>query len=284
MQKRHVDVAVISDLHLGTYACRATEFLGYLKSISPRLLILNGDIIDAWQFSKHYFPASHVAVIQEILQLLSEGTRVIYVTGNHDEVFRRYSDLHLGNFQLSDKVVIEINGKMTWIFHGDVFDHTTKGQAKFWGKMGSNGYASLLAFNRFINRMLKFLGRDKVSLSKNLMAQFNKKIVKIDAFETMVAEIAIEKNYSCVICGHIHQPSKRTISTEKGSVTYLNSGDWIEHLTALEYRDNDWHIYTHIETEPQQTQRVITRKPEPQVLTNEIAVYLHSLTPQNIIV
>src|SRR5690349_21691662 len=118
MQKRHVDVVVISDLHLGTYACRAAEFLAYIKSISPRLLILNGDIIDAWQFSKHSFPPSHMAVIQEILQLLSDGTRVVYVTGNHDEVFRRYSDLHLGNFQLSDKVVIEINGKMTWIFHG----------------------------------------------------------------------------------------------------------------------------------------------------------------------
>ena len=77
------------------------------------------------------------------------------------------------------------------------------------------------------------------------MQQFNKKIVKIDEFETLVAELAIEKNYSCVICGHIHQPSKRVITTEKGSVTYLNSGDWVEHLTALEYQDNDWHIQTY---------------------------------------
>ena len=283
MQKRAVDVAVISDLHLGTYACRATEFLSYLKSISPRLLILNGDIIDAWQFSKHYFPPSHVAVIQEIMQLLSDGTRVIYVTGNHDEVFRRYSDLHLGNFQLSDKVVIEINGKMTWVFHGDVFDHTSRGHAKFWGKMGSNGYASLLAFNRLINRLLKLAGREKVSLSKKLMEQFNKRIVKIEAFETMIAEIAIEKNYNCVICGHIHQPGKRTITTEKGSITYLNSGDWVEHLTALEYRDNDWHIHTHTQTETP-SQPINSRKPQPQVLTNEIAVYLHSLTPQTVIV
>lgn len=283
MYKRPVDVAVISDLHLGTYACRATEILAYLKSIAPRLLILNGDIIDGWQFSKHYFPATHMAVIQEIFQILSSGARVIYITGNHDEVLRRYADLQLGNFQLADKAVIGINGRMTWIFHGDVFDHTGKNQAKFWGKLGSNGYASLLAFNRMINWLMRLAGREKVSLSRKIMHQFNKRIVKIDEFETMVAELAIEKNYDCVICGHIHQPGKRVITTDKGSVTYLNSGDWVEHLTALEYRDNDWHIYTYTETQPQ-TAKVVSSKSQPRVLTDEIAIYLHSLTPQSAII
>ena len=283
MQKRPIDVAVISDLHLGTYACRAAEILNYLKSISPRLLILNGDIIDGWQFSKHFFPATHMAVIQEIFQLLSDGTRVIYITGNHDEMLRRYSDLQLGNLQLTDKAVIEINGKMTWIFHGDVFDHTTRRQAKFLGKLGSNGYACLLAFNKFTNWLMKLAGREKISLSGKIMQQFNKRFVKIEAFETMIAELAIEKKYDCVICGHIHQPGKRLISTEKGSVTYLNSGDWVEHLTALEYRNNDWHLYTHV-PDAVQIQPVVTPRPVPQVITNEIAVYMHSLNPQSAII
>src|SRR5687768_15133838 len=191
MQKRAVDVVVVSDLHLGTYACRAKEFLAYIKSISPRLFILNGDIIDGWQFSKHYFPAVHMAVIQEIFSLLTIGTRVIYITGNHDEVLRRYSDVQLGNFQLADKIVIEINGKMSWIFHGDVFDLTTRGQAKLWTKLGSNGYAILLAFNRSINWLLKLMGKKKLSLSKKIMEQFHKRMVNIDAFETLVAELAI---------------------------------------------------------------------------------------------
>jgi len=284
MQKRPVDVAVISDLHLGTYACRASEFLAYLRSISPRLLILNGDIIDGWQFSKHYFPSTHMAVIQEIFQLLSTGTRVIYITGNHDEMLRRYSDLQLGNFQLTDKAVIEINGKMTWIFHGDVFDHTSKGQTKLLGRLGSNSYASLLAFNRFINRMMKLIGKEKISLSRKVMQQFNKRVVKIEEFETKIAELAIEKNYHCVICGHIHQPGKRVITTEKGSVIYLNSGDWVENLTALEYRDNDWHIYTHEPATATPGPRIITSKPRPEVITNEIAIYLHSLTPHSSII
>jgi len=277
MQKRPVDVVVVSDLHLGTYACRAKEFLAYIKSISPRLLILNGDIFDGWQFSKHYFPAEHMSVIQEVFSLLSEGTRVIYITGNHDEVLRRYSDVQLGNLQLTDKIVIEINGKMTWIFHGDVFDLTTKGQAKLWTKLGSNGYALLLAFNRSIYSMLKLLGKKKLSLSKRVMGQFHKRMVNIDAFETLIAELAIEKNYDNVICGHIHQPQKRNIRTEKGAVTYLNSGDWVEHLTALEYHNDDWHIYSY-EASIMEEVHVPTVRPAPEVMTNEIAIYLHSLT------
>jgi UDP-2,3-diacylglucosamine pyrophosphatase LpxH len=225
----------------------------------------------------------HMAVIQEIFQLLSEGTRVIYVTGNHDEVLRRYSDLQLGNFQLTDKVVVEINGKMTWIFHGDVFDHANTGLAKWWGKLGSNGYAILLAFNRCINWVMKMAGKEKLSLSKRVMEQFNKRFVKIKEFENKIAELAIEKNYNSVICGHIHQPEKRVITTDKGSVNYLNSGDWVEHLTALEYHENDWHLYKHSESAIEK-ERVSFRKPSPQVMTNEIGIYMHSLNPHTAII
>ncbi|NBY25263.1 MAG: UDP-2,3-diacylglucosamine diphosphatase, partial [Chitinophagaceae bacterium] len=136
MTRRTLDVVVLSDIHLGTYGCHAKELVHYLKSISPQLLILNGDVIDGWQFSKSYFPTAHMQVIKEILDLMSRGTRVIYITGNHDEMLRRYSDLSLGNFQLTDKLVIEMNGEKTWIFHGDVFDATTKGSAKIIAKLG----------------------------------------------------------------------------------------------------------------------------------------------------
>jgi UDP-2,3-diacylglucosamine pyrophosphatase LpxH len=276
MEKRAIDVAVLSDLHLGTYGCRAKEIVTYLRSISPQLLVLNGDIIDAWQFSKHYFPAAHMAVIKEIFQLLSAGTRVIYITGNHDEMLRRYTDLQLANLQLADKMVIEMHGRTTWIFHGDAFDNTTKGSARFWARMGSNGYAILLGFNRFLNRCARLIGREPVSLSRKVMDQVNKSIVRINAFETLVAELAIEKKYDYVICGHIHQPQKRVIETSKGKVTYLNSGDWIEHLTALEYHHNDWHIYSYDESK-METLEIKRENRQPQVLTDEISIYLHSL-------
>ena len=274
MDKRPVDVVVISDVHLGTYGCRARELAAYLKSISPNILILNGDIVDCWQFSKRYFPSSHMAVIKEVLNLMMKGTRVFYVTGNHDELLRRYTDFQLSNFTLTDKLVLEIDNKMTWIFHGDVFDNTTKGGAKVLAKLGSNGYAVLILFNRFVNFILKSLGKEKLSISKKVMAGVNK-MAKIDDFELIAAELAIEKKYDYVICGHIHQPTKRVVQNEKGSVTYLNSGDWVEHLTALEYHHNEWTIFEYDET--QFTHVPAETKMPLNVITDEISFYINSL-------
>jgi len=188
MEKRPLDVVVLSDIHLGTYGCRAKELVNYLKSITPNILILNGDIIDGWQFTKRYFPVAHMMVIKEIIQFITNGTRVFYITGNHDEMMRRYSDIQMGNFTLTDKLVLEIDNKMTWIFHGDVFDNTTKGSAKILAKLGSNGYEALILFNRFINFILKSLGRERVSISKRVMAGVNKAVTKINDFELIAAE------------------------------------------------------------------------------------------------
>jgi len=285
MEKRPVEVVVMSDLHLGTYGCHATEIVNYLKSISPQILILNGDVIDGWQFSKRYFPVSHMQVIKEIMSLLSKGTRVIYITGNHDEMMRRYSDIQIGNFQLTDKIVMEINGKMTWIFHGDVFDATTKGSAKLLAKLGGHGYDLLILLNRFINACLKIFGKEKMSLSKKVKNGVKQAVSWIGNFEQTAAELAIAKKYDYVICGHIHQPQKRVVETKNGSVIYMNSGDWIENLTALEYQNNEWNIYQYDEKEfVKQTSQVITmqkKRPQLNVVTDEVSFFLNSLAVQS---
>jgi len=275
MEKRPVDVVVLSDVHLGTYGCRAKELVNYLKSITPNILILNGDIIDGWQFTKRYFPVAHMMVIKEIIQFITNGTRVFYITGNHDEMMRRYTDIQMGNFTLTDKLVLEIDNKMTWIFHGDVFDNTTKGSAKILAKLGSSGYNLLIRFNRFINFILKSLGRERVSISKKVMAGVNA-LSKVNEFETIAAELAIEKKYDYVICGHIHQPQKKIVETKDGKVTYLNSGDWVEHLTALEYQQNEWTIFEYDEKDFPVTQ-TIEMKPNVNVITDEINFYINSL-------
>ena len=277
MNKRPVDVAVISDVHLGTYGCHANELLTYLKSISPQILVLNGDIIDGWQFSKRYFPVSHMSVIKEIFSLASKGTRVVYITGNHDEALRRYSDLSLGNFLLTDKFLLEIDGKTTWIFHGDVFDNTTKGSAKILAKLGGQGYDLLILLNRLVNFFSKMLGKEKVSLSKKVKNAVKKAVTYINNFETTVAELAIEQKYDNVICGHIHMPAKKKIETTAGSVMYLNSGDWIENLTALEYTDKEWTIYQHDQSLAAAVVRPDRRKPELNVVAEEVTYYLNSL-------
>lgn len=276
MEKRPLDVAVISDIHLGTYGSRAKELVNYLKSIAPNILILNGDIIDGWQFSKRYFPTAHMMVIKEIMQFMTNGTRVFYITGNHDEILRKYTDVQVGNFTLTDKLVLEIDNKMTWIFHGDVFDNTTKGSAKFIAKLGSTGYGMLILFNRFINYLLKLTGHERISISKKIVARVNKAVSKINDFEQIAAELAIEKKYDYVICGHIHQPQKRIVETEAGKVTYLNSGDWVEHLTALEYHQNEWKIFEYNEKEFPTAQTKDT-KTTVNVMTDDINLYINSL-------
>jgi UDP-2,3-diacylglucosamine pyrophosphatase LpxH len=280
MDKRKLDVVVLSDLHLGMFGCHAQEAVNYLKSISPKLLVLNGDIIDIWQFKKSYFPIAHMQVIKEIFSMLSNGTRVVYITGNHDEALRRYSDLQMGNLQLTDKLVLDLDGKKTWIFHGDVFDATTKGSAKIIAKLGGHGYDLLIMVNSAINFVLRLLGREKMSLSKRVNNSVKKAVSWIGNFEHTAAELAIEKGYDYVICGHIHQPQKRLITNDKGSVMYLNSGDWIENLTALEYNQGSWDIYEY--QEKTYAAKIVDIKkqnkklPELNVLTNEVAYFLHS--------
>jgi UDP-2,3-diacylglucosamine pyrophosphatase LpxH len=241
-QKREVEVVVLSDIHLGTYGCHAKELVAYLKSVSPKVLILNGDVIDGWAFSKRYFPNSHMAVLSEFFKMMKKGTQVIYITGNHDEFLRKYTDLSMGNLFLTDKYLLEIDGKKHWIFHGDVFDHTTSGSAKFIAKLGGMGYDWLILVNRAINWILEKFGKGKVSLSKKVKNSVKKAVKFIGDFEKKATEIAINNHYDYVICGHIHQPADKILTTEKGSVHYLNSGDWIENLSWLEYNHGEWSL------------------------------------------
>lgn len=242
-KNREIPLVVLSDIHLGTYGCHAKELLQYLKSIQPKTLVLNGDIIDIWSFTKSYFPASHMKVLQQILKMSNQGTRVIYITGNHDEALRKYSDLILGNFELADKLIMELDGKKTWIFHGDVFDSSTKGYAKILAKLGGKGYDLLILINSFINWFLVLVGKEKRSYSKMIKDSVKKAVSFVSNFETTAAEIAIQKKYSYVVCGHIHKPQVKEIKNEHGKVMYLNSGDWVENLTALEYKKKKWCIY-----------------------------------------
>lgn len=237
-------MVVISDVHLGTYGCHATALLQYLNSIEPGLIVLNGDIIDIWQFRKRYWPKSHMLVIKKIFEFLSAGVPIYYLTGNHDEMLRRFSGLQLGNFYLKDKLVIELDGKKAWLFHGDVFDVTMR-YSKWLAKLGAIGYDTLILINSLVNWVSERMGRGKISLSKKIKDSVKTAVKYINDFEKVAADLAIDNQYAYVVCGHIHQPAQRAISNQKGSTIYLNSGDWIENLTALEYHEGAWQVYYH---------------------------------------
>jgi UDP-2,3-diacylglucosamine pyrophosphatase LpxH len=251
-KKREVEIVVLSDIHLGTYGCHAEELLKYLKTIKPKKLILNGDIIDMWQFSKRYWPKSHMQVVKHITGLLAKNTKIIYLTGNHDEMLRKFAGFKLGSFIIDNKVVLKLNQKRAWVFHGDVFDITMQ-YSKWLAKLGAIGYDTLIVLNTLVNWVLTKIGKQKISLSKKVKDSVKSAVKFINDFETTAADIAIENGYDYVICGHIHQPEIKHIQTEKGEVLYLNSGDWVENLTALEYDGVEWRIYRYFEDERAKT-------------------------------
>jgi UDP-2,3-diacylglucosamine pyrophosphatase LpxH len=248
LKRRQIDVALISDVHLGTYGCHAKELVAYLSSIHPRLLILNGDIVDGWQFKKRYFPPSHFAVIKEIMNMISQDVRVIYITGNHDEVLRKYSYMEIGNLVLADKFTFEVDHKKVWVFHGDVFDYTTQGSARLLAKLGGKGYDLLIVINRLVNKILAKLNRKKIPLSRKVKDSVKSAAKFINNFEETIAELAIDNHYDYVICGHIHQPCRKEFVNARGRTTYLNSGDWVENLTALEYAGGRWELFRYAES------------------------------------
>ena len=240
--KRDVDTVILSDIHLGAVGCHALELTQYLQSINPKTLILNGDIVDIWNFRKYYWPETHMLVLKTILNIMASGTEVYYLTGNHDEVMRKLSDLRVGNLHIVDKMVVRMNGEKCWIFHGDVFDVTMK-HSKWLAKLGGIGYDLLIMINSALNYLLRLMGRDKFSLSKRIKNSVKQAVKFIDDFEQTAIDLAIDNDYDRVICGHIHQPVIKRVANEWGEVIYMNSGDWIENLTALEFDGSEWSLY-----------------------------------------
>jgi len=247
-KKRRVEILVLSDVHLGTYGCNAKQLLRYLKSVRPKTVILNGDIIDMWQFSKKYWPKSHMKIVKHIMHWINKKVKTYYITGNHDEMLRKFSGFKLGSLQIVDKVILPLdNGQTAWFFHGDVFDVTMQ-HSKWLAKLGAVGYDTLIHINRLVNFISEYIfKKGKLSLSKKIKNSVKSAVKYINNFENTAADIGISNHYDYVICGHIHQPEMRKISNMHGSIMYLNSGDWVENLSALEYNDGAWKIYKYNE-------------------------------------
>ena len=265
--KRKLEIVVISDTHLGTIGSRAEELSKYLKSIEPKKIILNGDIVDIWQFSKRYWNKYHTKIIRQLLKFISNGVEVHYVVGNHDESFRRFLNFELDGFEIVNKLKLDIDGNKAWFFHGDVFDVTMQ-HSRCITRLGGYSYDALILINSVVNRVLSFFGQEKISFSKTLKNKVKAAVSYINKFEDTVADIGIRNGYNYVVCGHIHQPCIKTIKNNKGSIQYLNSGDWIENLTALEYNNKKWEIFQY------ESSKLKNQESEPEVYKDSKALFL----------
>lgn len=246
--KRNLDILVISDLHLGTYGSEADEVLAYLDSINADKIIINGDFVDIMLFNKRFWPSSHMKVIKYFLDLISQGKEIYYVTGNHDELMRKFLNFKIQNFKIVNQIVLDTAKGKVWIFHGDVFDFSI--QTQWLTKLAGFLYDYMIIFNSWINKkIMRPLGRKRLNFSKTIKSNVKTAVQYFANFEMKAAEVAQKNGYKYVVCGHIHTPKIESFNINGEEVIYMNSGDWLESLSSLEYADNKWSIYMHKRTE-----------------------------------
>ena len=246
--KRNLDILVISDLHLGTYGSEADEVLAYLDTINANKIVINGDFVDIMLFNKRFWPSSHMKVIKYFLDLISQGKEIYYVTGNHDELMRKFLNFKIQNFKIVNQIVLDTAKGKVWIFHGDVFDFSI--QTQWLTKLAGFLYDYMIIFNSWINKkIMRPLGRKRLNFSKTIKSNVKTAVQYFANFEMKAAEVAQKNGYKYVVCGHIHTPKIESFNINGEEVIYMNSGDWLESLSSLEYADNKWSIYKHKRTE-----------------------------------
>ena len=246
--KRNLDILVISDLHLGTYGSEANEVLAYLDTINANKIVINGDFVDIMLFNKRFWPSSHMKVIKYFLDLISQGKEIYYVTGNHDELMRKFLNFKIQNFKIVNQIVLDTAKGKVWIFHGDVFDFSI--QTQWLTKLAGFLYDYMIIFNSWINKkIMRPLGRKRLNFSKTIKSNVKTAVQYFANFEMKAAEVAQKNGYKYVVCGHIHTPKIESFNINGEEVIYMNSGDWLESLSSLEYAENKWSIYMHKRTE-----------------------------------
>jgi len=220
----------ISDVHLGTRGCKAELLADFLARNSCDTLYLVGDIIDGWQLKRRwYWNQAQTRVVHEILRKADEGTRVIYIPGNHDEFLRRYCGRSVAGIEIvKDAIHQTADGKRYLVLHGDQFDSVI-GYAKWLAHVGDWAYCLALALNDRLHALRSRLGRPYWSLSAYLKRAVKNAVEYVSRFEEVVARAAVPKGVDGVLCGHIHHAEIRRI----GPVLYLNDGDWVESCTAV---------------------------------------------------
>ncbi|NLY58373.1 MAG: UDP-2,3-diacylglucosamine diphosphatase [Gammaproteobacteria bacterium] len=228
--KQRVRTIWISDVHLGTRDCQAEKLAAFLKEHECDQLYLVGDIIDGWRLRKSmYWPQSHTNVIRRILTMAKRGTRVVYVTGNHDEFLRRYGMLNIGNLLLVDEAEHRTaDGRRLLVIHGDQFDVITR-YHRWLAFLGDYAYEFSLRLNRWLNYWRSRCGYGYWSLSGYLKHRVKKAVNFISDFEDALAHECRKRDMQGVVCGHIHHAEIRDVD----GIAYHNCGDWVESCTAL---------------------------------------------------
>jgi len=234
----------LSDIHLGTRACRAGQLLSFIRDYDAEYIFLVGDIIDFWAMSRGvYWPAQHNTVVQKILRKARHQTRVILIPGNHDEALRDYVGSSFGNIILAREYVhVTADGKRYLLLHGDEYDQVTT-YHRWISLLGDFSYSFLIHLNRGLSLLRRKLGiRGYWSLADYAKRNVLQAVSFISNFENAIAHDVKQRGLDGVICGHIHTPVIKQID----SVTYINCGDWVDSCSAIvEHHDGRLELVHH---------------------------------------
>ncbi|WP_336973222.1 UDP-2,3-diacylglucosamine diphosphatase [Sphingobium aromaticiconvertens] len=229
-QRRRYRTIWISDIHLGTRGCNAKMLIDFLDSVDSETMYLVGDIIDGWRLKKRfYWPAAHNDIVWRIMKRAKRGARVVYIPGNHDEMFRQFTGLNFGGVEIRRKAIHETaDGRKLLVLHGDEFD-TIMLAHRWLAFVGDAAYHALMSLNLWVNKVRNWFDLPYWSLSKMAKHKVKNAVEFISKFEEVVAHEAGTRGVDGVVCGHIHNAEIREIA----GIAYYNDGDWVEGCTAL---------------------------------------------------
>jgi UDP-2,3-diacylglucosamine pyrophosphatase LpxH len=229
-ERRRFRTIWISDIHLGTRGCNAQMLIDFLDHTDSDTMYLVGDIIDGWRMKKRfYWPAAHNDVVWRVLKRARRGTRIVYIPGNHDEMFRQFTGLSFGGVEIRRKAIHETaDGRKLLVLHGDEFDAIMLAH-RWLAFVGDAAYSALMRLNVAVNAVRTRLGLPYWSLSKVAKHKVKNAVAFISRFEDVVAHEAGLRGVDGVVCGHIHSAEMREIA----GTAYYNDGDWVESCTAL---------------------------------------------------
>lgn len=246
MKKNEYESIFLSDIHLGTRDSKATEVIQFLKATRCKKLILNGDIVDGWALKGggKWLP-DHTKFVRTVLKKMEkQGTEVIYLRGNHDDILERFLPINFGNLRIVDEYLHATPQGNYLVVHGDGFDSVTTSH-KWIAVLGAKAYELLLGVNRLYNKWRSFRGKEYFSLSKKIKGRVKSAVSFVDRYEDQLKELALVRGCCGIICGHIHTPADKLLDDE---VHYLNSGDWVESLTAIvETEPGEFQLISHSE-------------------------------------
>jgi UDP-2,3-diacylglucosamine pyrophosphatase LpxH len=271
---RSVQTLFISDVHLGYRHSQPEALLHYLHRHQPQRIYLVGDFIDGWKLCRSwYWMPIYNQVLHRLSELASTGTKLFYTPGNHDAFLRDQTPLHklagqVGLVEIADEIIFQTqDGRRFLVTHGERFD-VFETHAQWLSSVASLAYDSVLSIDYLLSRLCKSRGRSPYWRFAALKYRIKRATSFLEAYENRVTQYAKSRRCDGVICGHIHTPT----ITERDGVSYCNTGDWVEHCTALaEYDDGQLALEHYYPRGVDQNRPPLTRSDLPPVTTEKVA-------------